>query len=171
MVIWVVGLSGAGKSTLAEEVVKIARVSVPNVVLVDGDVVRRIFGNDLGHSLEDRRANAFRISRLCAFLEDEGVHVVCAILSIFADNRRWNREHMAHYYQVFIDAPMDQLITRDSKNLYRRAQVGETQDVVGVDIPFERPEDSDLIIPNVGERRDLLAHAPAIARLITGAGA
>ena len=166
MVIWIIGLSGAGKTTLANEVVRIARQSVSNVVHVDGDVVRTIFGNDLGHSPEDRRANAFRISRLCAFLDSEGINVVCSILSIFADNREWNREHIPHYHQVFIDAPMADLVARDGKGLYRKARLGEIHDVVGVDIPFDRPDDSDLVIPNRGTRRELLEQAHALAKLI-----
>ena len=54
MVIWIIGLSGSGKTTLANEVVTIIRRTKKNVVLIDGDVVREVFDNDLGYTIEDR---------------------------------------------------------------------------------------------------------------------
>ena len=54
MVVWLIGLSGAGKSTLANEIVSGANIEGVNIILLDGDVVREIFGNDLGYSIEDR---------------------------------------------------------------------------------------------------------------------
>ena len=47
MVIWIIGLSGAGKTTLANEVVAQVRREQRNVILIDGDMVRDVFGNDL----------------------------------------------------------------------------------------------------------------------------
>ena len=44
-------------------------------------------------TLNDRRKNADRISRLSKFLDDQGIHVVCAILSIFPESREWNRKY------------------------------------------------------------------------------
>ena len=83
MVVWIIGLSGAGKTTLGVEVVSQAKPLIPNLVFIDGDVIREIFGNDLGYSIEHRLRNAERISRLCKFLEDQNIVVVCAILSLF----------------------------------------------------------------------------------------
>ena len=80
MVIWIIGLSGAGKTTLAEEIYKISKPINPNTVLIDGDAIREIFGNDLGHSAEDRKKNAKRISRLCYFLSLHNINVICSIL-------------------------------------------------------------------------------------------
>ena len=34
-----------------------------------------------------------RISRLSKFLDDQGIHVVCAILSILPESREWNRKY------------------------------------------------------------------------------
>ena len=55
MVVWLIGLSGSGKTTLATEVVELIRQRGRKVILLDGDKVRDLFGNDLGHNLEDRK--------------------------------------------------------------------------------------------------------------------
>ena len=168
MVVWIIGLSGTGKSTLAVEVVRLVRDRQPNVVLVDGDAIRTVFGDDLGHTLEDRRRNAERICRLCQFFDEQGIHVVCAILSLFPETREWNRRHLDHYYEVFVDTPIDELIARDPKGLYARFQRGETRDVAGMDLEFPRPDSADLVIANTGSREQLLAHARQIAEQVSG---
>ena len=168
MVVWIIGLSGAGKSTLANEVVKQIRQIRHNVVLLDGDVVREVFGNDLGHTMEDRLANARRICQLGKFLEDQGIDVVCAILSLFQETRAWNRQHLKSYYEVFIDAPMPDLVRRDPKGIYRRYDQGEIRNVAGLDIEFPRPENADLTIQNLGSKEELLAHARGIVQKIAG---
>ncbi len=58
MVAWVIGLSGSGKTTLSEEIVDEVRKRGKQVVLLDGDRVRELFGNDVGHDLASRRTNA-----------------------------------------------------------------------------------------------------------------
>ena len=91
MVVWIIGLSGSGKSTLANELVARANEVNGNTILLDGDFVREMFDNDLGHSLADRKKNAARICQLGKFLSDQGLNVVAAILSLFPESRDWNR--------------------------------------------------------------------------------
>ncbi|MCK0168418.1 adenylyl-sulfate kinase [Jannaschia sp. S6380] len=169
MVIWIIGLSGAGKSTLAEEVARIARDARPDVVVVDGDAVRAAFGNDLGHTMEDRRRNAERIMGLCAWLDGQGIHVICAILSLFPEHRAWMRANVPGYFEVFVDAPLDQLRARDGKGLYARFEAGKIEGVAGLDLPFAAPDAPDLRIRNDGDQRALLTHADDLARRIIDA--
>jgi cytidine diphosphoramidate kinase len=162
MIIWIIGLSGAGKTTLAKEIVENANRDNKNTILIDGDMIREIFGNDLGYSMNDRLLNAQRICQLGKLLNDQGVNVVCAILSIFPETREWNRENIKNYYEVFIDVPLDILIKRDSKGIYRKYQNGEVVDVVGMDIKFSMPEKSDLVIKNIKSKKELLNYSKLI---------
>ena len=143
MVIWIIGLSGAGKTTLAKEI--ISKVHEKNVVLIDGDIIRKIISKNLGHTLEDRLENAGRICRLCKFLDNQGIHVVCAILSIFPESRLWNKNNIKNYYEVYIETPIDQLQKRDYKGLYRKFNEGKIKNVVGIDIKWQEPKNSNLI--------------------------
>lgn len=45
-----------------------------------------------------------------------------------------------------MDAPLDVLMARDVKGMYAAARRGEVNNVVGIDIPFERPVGSDVTI-------------------------
>lgn len=148
MVVWIIGLSGTGKTTLATQVVERIRQSNGKVVLLDGDVVRTLFGNDVDHTIEGRRKNAERLSILTKYLSDQGIHVVAAVLSIFPEWRSWNRKNIANYSEVYLKASMETLLRRDIKDLYAKAIRGEIVNVVGVDIPFPEPVNPELIIEN-----------------------
>lgn len=146
MIIWLIGMSGSGKTTVGKPLAERLREKHSNLVFLDGDILREVWGDSLTHDVEGRRKNALRISKLCQMLDAQRIHAVAAVLSIFPESQKWNRETFSEYYEVFLDVPMDVLRERDSKGLYRRADTGEIKNVVGVDIPFPRPSWADLTL-------------------------
>jgi cytidine diphosphoramidate kinase len=166
MVIWLIGLSGTGKTVLGQEVVATANKNYKNTIFIDGDEIREAFGNDLSYSMKDRLINAQRICQLGKFLDDQGMNVVCSILSLFPDTRQWNRENIKNYYEVYVDTPIDILIKRDSKGIYNKYLNNKITNVAGMDIEFPIPDQADLVIDNVNSKEHLLSHAKQIAKKI-----
>lgn len=157
MVIWLIGLSGAGKTTIGRHLCEMWKKEAPNTVLVDGDEIRALFKADrdpAAYTIEGRRANAERITDLCAWLDHQGINVVCCILSLFPDMRDGNRHRFSRYFEAYIEAPMAVLERRDSKGLYAAARAGKTDNVVGVDIEFVPPAAPDMVIDNGVEGAD-----------------
>lgn len=158
MVIWCIGLSGSGKTTLGREIARQLRARQPNTVLLDGDELREVFGHVRdaeAYTVEGRRVNAERIVALCKLLDSQSINVVCCILSIFAEMRDKNRGRFSRYFEIFMDAPLDVLEARDVKGLYASARRGRTRNVVGIDIPFERPTRSDMVIDSSRNTADV----------------
>ncbi|PIQ78709.1 adenylyl-sulfate kinase [Candidatus Peregrinibacteria bacterium CG11_big_fil_rev_8_21_14_0_20_46_8] len=164
--IWITGLPGAGKSTLAREVYKLLK-DVRPTVLMDGDAFREVMGNDLGYSPEDRRKNAFRLARMNKYLVQHGITVVCATVSLYKDVHDWNREHIEHLVEVFIEVPKDILRERDQKGLYTKGHSGEIKDVIGIHQAYDIPENAHMIIKNSGDLQSLLNHASSIINHIS----
>ena len=154
MTIWLIGMSASGKTTLGRKMFDKLSSSHEKWVFLDGDTFRNIWGEDLGHSVEDRRRNAYRISRFCEFLNSQGIHVLVCILSIFHDNQKYNKENISWYKEVYLDVTFENLIKRDNKGLYKKALIGEIENVVGVDIEFLPPYAPDIIIDNNKEDPD-----------------
>lgn len=146
--VWITGLSGSGKSTIGRALYGKIKQNHANTLFLDGDAIREILGNDLGHDPRHRLANAFRISRLCKFLVEQDMIVICATMSLFKEIHAFNRENIGRYYEIFIDVTIEELIRRDQKQLYSRALAGEIQHVVGIDLPYDRPEACDLVVEN-----------------------
>ncbi len=153
MIAWLIGLSGSGKSTLGRAVYDRLKPTAPALVFIDGDIMRGVWGDRLGHDIESRRLNAHRISHLCRMLDRQGISVIACVLSLFPEWQQWNREQFSSYFQVFLDISMGQLRARDPKAIYAAAAAGCMGNVVGVDIPFPRPVDSDLTISEEDEAR------------------
>ena len=118
MVIWLIGLSGSGKTTLGSPLYQRLKIRHKNLVFLDGDVLREVWGDSPGHDVEGRRINARRISHLCRMLDGQGIHVITAILSIFPEWQAWNRGHFSRYFEIFIDTPLEVVKQRDAKGLY-----------------------------------------------------
>ena len=149
-VFWITGLSGAGKSTLGRELTSRLRAAGRPVTFLDGDTLRSVIAEDLGHTAEDRRRSAMRNARLCRLLAEQGVDVVCATISLFHEVQRWNRKNIPGYREIYLRVPIDELRRRDSKGIYAGAQRGDARDVVGLDVPAEAPETPDLVLDNYG---------------------
>ena len=82
-VFWITGLSNAGKSSIAIHLQKKIIAKKRECILLDGDVVRQLFGRDLGYDNNQRRLSAWRNIRLCKGISDQSIDVICATISMF----------------------------------------------------------------------------------------
>lgn len=146
--IWITGLSGSGKTTIGKEVYIKLKEKYINSVFLDGDSFREILGNDLAHTSKDRLENAKRIHRMCKFLISQNINVVCATMSLYKEIHELNRDEIENYFEVFIECNMEELVKRDQKGLYSQALKGKRDDVVGVSIPYDKPENCELTVEN-----------------------
>lgn len=143
-VYWLTGLSGAGKTTIGTLLAQYLRHAGYPVVFLDGDELRAMYGDQFGHSYEQRMAASQQYARLCQLLVKQQIHVICATISMFHPIQRWNREHIPGYVEVFVNVPISELQCRDSKQIYSKAP----NNIVGLDIPAEYPENPDIVINN-----------------------
>jgi len=163
-VVWLTGLSGAGKSTLATSLA--ARLaSSRSVELLDGDDVRTFLSAGLGFSRADRDTNVHRIAYVARLLAKHGVLVFVAAISPYAETRAQLRElsrAAGHpFLEVFVHAPLETVIERDVKGLYRRARAGEIPSFTGISDPYEPP-----VAPDVELRTDREDRATCEARIV-----
>lgn len=149
-VYWITGLSGAGKTTIGKLFYEKMREKYPNTVFLDGDAMRKVFGDDLGYTREERRKCAMRYSRLCAMLQEQGMNVICCTISMFDSVREWNRANISSYKEIYVKVSMDTLRKRDQKGLYSGFTEEKQKEVVGVHMEIEEPKCPDLILQNDG---------------------
>jgi len=145
--IWFTGLSGAGKTTVSRVVQdKLRERGIMNVEVLDGDVVRTNLSKGLGFSKEDRDINIKRIAFVCNLLTRNGVPNIAAAISPYREVRDYAREEIKNFIEVFVKCPLEVLVERDVKGLYKKALAGEISNFTGVSDPYEEPLNPEVVI-------------------------
>ena len=139
------GLAGAGKTTIGGLFYQKLRERKCNVFLADGDQTRSIFGRS-GYSTEARKDAARRGFRLWRELAEQGIDVVVCSIAMYDEIQTWNRENIENYKEIYIKVTRDTLYRRDQKHLYSSGR----KEVVGVDLPYDEPQNADVVVQNDG---------------------
>jgi len=156
--LWFTGMSGAGKSTLSQALIARLREAGGKdglkVELLDGDVVRTNLSKGLGFSREDRDTNIRRIGFVSELLARNGVIAIVAAISPYRDTREEVKRQIANFVEVFVDCPLDVLVSRDVKGLYSRALSGEVGHFTGISDPYEPPLSPCVVVHSERESVD-----------------
>jgi adenylylsulfate kinase len=138
VVVWLTGLPASGKSSLSEWVADALRRKGFKVEQLDGEMVRRLFPQT-GFTRPERDEHVRRLGFLASKLEQQGVCVVAATVSPYADSRDFVRGVCRNFVEVHVATPLAECERRDPKGLYAQARKGQIRNFTGVDDPYEAP--------------------------------
>ena len=144
MVIWFIGISGAGKTTLGNMLNKYFKRNNINSFVIDGDLVRDFYNNDLGYSKKDRISNIKRILLAAYILEKNNIIPIVCNISPFEELRSFARIKFQSYFEVFLNKSIKEAINDDVRNIYK-SNLNQSK-LVGIDLEFEKPLNPSLII-------------------------
>ncbi len=158
--IFFTGLSGSGKSTLANGVlVKLLEEGRRPVTLLDGDIVRTHLSSELGFSKEHRSLNVRRIGFVASEITKNGGIAICAPIAPYQLDRQFNRDMigpLGGYIEVFVNTPLEVCEQRDVKGLYAKARKGLLKQFTGINDPYEKPENAEIVIDSSDENPEVL---------------
>lgn len=147
MVIWFTGLSGTGKTTYAKKLAARLYKEGIETEFLDSDELRAL-ADDLSYSYEDRVKNVKRIALISSYLEKHGVCVIVACIAPFYCTRDFIRKVIKNYTQVYLKAEKPAL--KERKKIYKLAEEGKINNVIGHDLPYEEPRRPDIVIETGG---------------------
>lgn len=161
LTLWLSGLSGAGKSTLADAVEKQLFCSGIKTMILDGDNIRMGLCKGLGFSSEGRKENIRRVAEVAKLMNDAGILVIAAFISPMKADREMARQIIGDsYIEVYVNASLDDCISRDVKGMYQKAIRGEIREFTGISSPYEPPMNAEIIVNTskntVQECRDII---------------
>jgi adenylylsulfate kinase-like enzyme len=149
-IVWLTGISGSGKSTLAEYIKDTYQNKGYSVRIIDGDDIRDRDVEKLGFGRKDVEVNNLRIAKLCLESKDGGFDLILApVISPYDEVRKRTRSLLEPYYHlVYVEADIDSLKKRDTKGLYKAADQGLINDLIGYSEinPYDKPSDADFIV-------------------------
>ncbi len=151
--VWFTGLSGAGKTTLSDLVHhRLQAMSITNVEVLDGDIIRTNLSKGLGFTKEDRDTNIRRIGWVARLLTKHRVPNLVAAISPYRAIREEVRSEIERvggagaFIEVFVDCPVEECEKRDVKGLYAKARSGEIKQFTGISDPYEGSINPELRI-------------------------
>lgn len=147
---WITGLSGAGKTTIGTKLYYEMRKACPSLVILDGDILKKLVGDSLGYSRKERLKRANYYSEMCKILTDQGISVIICTIAMYDSVREWNRRNIEKYVEVYLKVDREVLIKRDKKGLYSGQKSGKISEIAGLDIDVEYPKTPDIVIENDG---------------------
>jgi adenylylsulfate kinase len=146
MVLWLTGISGAGKSTIALRLKEKLKIQLQALEILDGDIVRDFFENDLGYTEKERILKVKRIGFAAKLLADHGVFVIVANIAPYAEVREFLRKNLNNYIQVYVKVSPEGAVSRDVKGLYKDYNNSKMENLIGVDDRYDIPKTPDLVV-------------------------
>lgn len=142
-VIWIMGLSGSGKTATATNVVAKLRSRGEIAIHLDGDDLRYALDQRSRYDQSDREKLALSYARLAQLIASQGPIVVVSSIGLYSSLQVWLRKNIDCYVEVFLDASMQLLISRDTLGIYSR-DATESGPVVGKDFNPQVPGNPEL---------------------------
>ena len=143
-------MSGSGKSTLAEYIKDTYQKEGYSVRIIDGDDIRDRDVEKLGFGRKDVEVNNLRIAKLCLESKDSEFDLILVpVISPYDEVRKRTRSLLEPYYHlVYVEADIDSLKKRDTKGLYKAADQGLINDLIGYSEinPYDKPSDADFVV-------------------------
>ena len=144
--LWFTGMSGAGKSTITNALTPRLQDLGKRVEVLDGDEVRLNLSKGLGFSKEDRDTNIRRIGYVAHLLTRNGAVAITAAISPYRAIRDEVRNLIGNFVEVYVKCPLETLIARDVKGLYKKALTGEIKEFTGISDPYEEPLHPEVVV-------------------------
>jgi len=144
-VIWFTGISASGKTTLGTLIKNELEKKNKIVEMLDGDVTRHFFENDLGYSEHDRMTSLKRIMFGAALVAKNGVPTVVACITPSYEMRDLVRKKIPKYVEIFCKASIEKVMERDPKGHYSKYKQGKLHHVIGLDDKYDIPRHPDII--------------------------
>lgn len=154
------GLAGAGKTTIGGLFYEKLKQIKPDAILMDGDKQRITSGqqelentgqlaqdDDSVYSTDARKRGAWNAVIDCYKLTRQGRDVVLCSIAMYAEIRAAYRQHVENYKEIYVRAQWETLYRRNPKGLYSPGR----RNVVGVDLPWDEPDTSDVAVQNDGQ--------------------
>ena len=145
--LWITGLSGSGKTTISRKVFYKLNIKFSNLILLDGDKLRKRLKISKKNSFSNNSRNKVGIRYIneCKKLIKKRKFVIIAVMALI------KKVHMTYkkidnMHDVYLDVPLRELKKRDPKKLYKMFYQKKIQNMSGLDLKYDIPQNPSLYI-------------------------
>jgi len=116
------------------------------VVVFDGATVRAGLSHELEYTPSDRAEHLRRVAHMCNLLNNQGIITICAFISPKESIREQIKEIIGknRFTLLHTHEPLD-VCKQNQPELYEKYEKGLIENVPGLDVIYEKPEDTILV--------------------------
>jgi adenylylsulfate kinase len=144
--LWLLGPTSSGKTTIAKVFIQALSTKGIKILHYDGDEVRDFFGNDYGFTEDNRGKIVSTLAHLSSKANKAGINVIVSALTAHQSARDYIKQNIPNLLIGYISCPIDICAERDPKGLYKKAQTGEIDTLIGYNSEYIAPDNPDIII-------------------------
>lgn len=153
--VWVTGLSGSGKSTIAQKLWKKLESLRVHVQVVSSDMLRRVMTPKPLYTERERDIVYATLVFVARLLTQNGVNVIIDATGNRRRYRDYARKEIPKFMEAYIRCPLEVCIKRETKRkeyayapkgVYKKAFTGRSVTVPGIGVPYEEPENPEVIV-------------------------
>tara|TARA_Y100001970_G_scaffold262839_1_gene347601 strand:+ start:4434 stop:4949 length:516 start_codon:yes stop_codon:yes gene_type:complete len=131
-VVWFTGLSGVGKSTISNELFKKLRKRKYKVLKIDGDVFRKKKKYKKKFTKKIIYKNNFEIIKKVKSIRNKYDYTLVSVISPLYKTRKYSKNLFKKlYYEIFLYCSLKTLKKRDTKGLYKKADMKIINNLIG----------------------------------------
>ena len=145
-VLWLLGPTSSGKTTIANHFKNVLKDEEVPVIHYDGDEVRNFFGSDLGFSKLERLKVVKTLVHLSNKATEAGLNVVVSALTANPDARDYVIKNVKNLIVGYLQCSIEVCMQRDPKGLYRKAQRGDIDTLIGFNNIYMAPKNPDIVL-------------------------
>ncbi len=142
------GLTGSGKSSIAYALERKLFDMGRTATVLDGQNMRLGPSKDLGFDEDSRSENIRRGVEIAKLMNQAGIITICSFVAPTDAVRKKARATIGEdFLLIYLNAPLAVCKERDTEGFYEAADKEGLDTVPGVNLPYDVPEDADLVLP------------------------
>jgi len=156
--VWICGRPGSGKSTIARVLESLLEEKGIRAQILSTDVLRKVVTPEPTYSEEERRIVYATLVFIAKILNQNGVNVILDATANLKAYREVGRREIENLIIAYVDCPLEICMKREAerketygapRDIYKRGLAGESATVPGIGVPYEVPENPDIVLDSV----------------------
>ncbi len=146
-IIWFTGMSGAGKSYYSNYIKELLLKENLKVNAIDGDVIRDRYNIPVGFDFNEICKNNKNIANICKNEYKKSDVTIVSVISPYESVRKEIKKMFKEdLFYIYVYSDIESLKQRDTKGLYRKADEGLIDNLIGYSEKsiYEEPKSVDL---------------------------
>lgn len=145
--IWITGLPASGKTALAVAIIhRLDEWYGIKVVHLESDTLRKVLTPEPIYSHEERDWFYGVMTFIGQMLTTHGISVIFDATGNKREHRDKARTSINKFMEVYVKCPLQTCMVRNSKGIYRMAQMGKATTVPGLQDLYEEPDSPEAVI-------------------------